>query len=206
MEMEDAHNSLHQPPAALRRRSPTPAVIRRVHVAYRKRGTIMEFFPGSWIEVFAIETALFELIVRGTILYFSIIVFMRLLPRIGGELAVMDLVFLLLIAEAAAHGMGEHKTVGDAIVLVATLMAWNYLLNLLSFHIPFIERLISGSPVQIVRDGRLMRRNMRREYLTEDELMAQLRRQGIENIEDVKAAYIEGEGQLTVISRKPAEQ
>src|SRR5690606_29753137 len=120
----------------------------------------------------------------------------RLMPRIGGELAVMDLVFLLLIAEAAAHGMGEHKSVGDAIVLVATLMAWNYLLNFLSFHIPFLERLISGSPVQVVRDGRLLRRNMRREYLTEDELMAQLRRQGIEKVEDVKVAYIEGEGQL----------
>lgn len=154
------------------------------------------------MEVFAVETALVELIVRGTILYFAIIVFMRLLPRIGGELAVMDLVFLLLVAEAAAHGMGEHKTVGDAIVLIATLMAWNYMLNFLSLRVPFIEKLISGSQVQIVRDGRLMRRNMRREYLTEDELMAQLRGHGIEKIEDVKAAYIEGEGQLTVIPRK----
>jgi uncharacterized membrane protein YcaP (DUF421 family) len=162
----------------------------------------MEFLPSSWMEVFAVETALVELIVRGTILYFAIIVFMRLLPRIGGELAVMDLVFLLLVAEAAAHGMGEHKTVGDAIVLIATLMAWNYMLNFLSLRVPFIEKLISGSQVQIVRDGRLMRRNMRREYLTEDELMAQLRGHGIEKIEDVKAAYIEGEGQLTVIPRK----
>ncbi len=162
----------------------------------------MELFPGNWEDVFAIETAVFELIIRGTILYLAIIAFIRLMPRIGGELAVMDLVFLLLIAEAAAHGMGEHKSVGDAIVLVATLMAWNYLLNFLSFHIPFFERLISGSPVQVVRDGRLLRRNMRREYLTEDELMAQLRRQGIEKVEDVKVAYIEGEGQLTVIPRK----
>jgi uncharacterized membrane protein YcaP (DUF421 family) len=166
----------------------------------------MEFFPSSWMEIFALETPLFELIARGTILYFSILAFMRLMPRIGGELAVIDLVFLLLIAEAAAHGMGEHKTVGDAILMIATLMGWNYLLNLVSFHIPFVESLVSGSPVQIVRDGRLMRRNMRREYLTEDELMAQLRRQGIEKIEDVKAAYIEGEGQLTVIPRRQPAQ
>src|SRR5690606_7633404 len=121
--------------------------------------TAMEFFPSSWVEVFAVETPLFELIARGTILYFAILAFMRLLPRVGGELAVMDFVLLLLIAEAAAHGMGEHETVGDAILLVATLMGWNYLLNVLSFHIPFFEKLISGSPVQVVRDGRLMRRN-----------------------------------------------
>jgi uncharacterized membrane protein YcaP (DUF421 family) len=94
---------------------------------------------------------------------------MRLLPRIRGELAVMDLVFFLLVAEAAAHGMGEYTTVGNAIVLVATLMAWNYLCNFCSLHIPFVERLISGSSVPIVRDGRLLCLNMRREYLTEDD-------------------------------------
>jgi len=165
----------------------------------------MDFFPNDWEAIFAIETPLFELIVRGTIVYLAILAFMRLLPRIGGDLAVIDLVFLLLIAEAAAFGMGEHQTVGDAILMLATLMGWNYLLNVLSFHIPFIERLVSGAPLQIVRDGRLLRRNMRREYLTEDELMSQLRRQGIEKVEDVKAAYIEGEGQLTVIPRdRPA--
>ena len=162
----------------------------------------MEIFPSSWARVFAIETPLLELFVRGTIIYFAIIAFMRLLPRIGGELAVMDLVFLLLIAEAAAHGFGEHKTIGDAIVVITTLIIWNYLLNFLSFHVPFVEKLVSGAPLQVVQDGRLMWRNMRREYLTEAELMAQLRRHGIEKIEDVKAAYIEGEGQLTVIPRK----
>jgi uncharacterized membrane protein YcaP (DUF421 family) len=166
----------------------------------------MEFFPSSWAAVLALETPVFELVVRGTILYFAIIAFMRIMPRIGGELAVMDLVFLLLIAEAAAHGMGDDKTVGDAILLVATLIGWNWLFNTLSFHIPFFEKLISGSPVQVVRQGRLLRRNMRREYLTEDELMAQLRKQGIEKVEDVKAAYIEGEGQLTVIPRKQSTQ
>ena len=178
----------------------------RVRVTQRKREIAMEILPSNWSGVFAVEAPLFETIVRGTILYFAILVFMRLMPRIGGELAVMDFVFLLLIAEAAAHGMGEHETVGDAVLMIATLIGWNYLLNLLSFHSPFFEKLISGSAVQIVRDGRLMRRNMRREYLTEDELMAQLRRQGIEKVEDVKAAYIEGEGQLTVIPRRRSAQ
>ena len=166
----------------------------------------MEFFPDSWGPVFALETPLFELIVRGTIIYFAIIVFLRLLPRIGGELAVMDLVFLLLVADAATNGLGEYKTIGDALTIVATLMAWNYVLNFLSFRISFIEKLISGTPVQVVREGRLLLRNMRREYLTEDELMAQLRRQGIDKIEDVKAAYVEGEGQLTIIPRKRGAQ
>ena len=163
----------------------------------------MDFFPNSWADIFAVTTPVLELIVRGTVVYFAVIALMRVLPRVGGDLAVIDLVFILLIANAAASGMGEHKTVGDAMLMLATLMGWNYLFNILSFHIPFVERLVSGSPVQIVRDGRLLRRNMRREYLTEEELMSQLRWQGIDKIEDVKAAYIEGDGQLSVIPRNP---
>ena len=52
------------------------------------------------------------------------------------------------------------------IVVIATLMTWNYLVNAVSYHVPFVERLDSSPPLQVVRDGRLLRRNMRREFLT----------------------------------------
>jgi uncharacterized membrane protein YcaP (DUF421 family) len=68
----------------------------------------MELLPDSWSRVFAVETPLLELIARGTVLYFGILIFMRFMPRrTGGELATMGLVFLLLIAEAAAHALGD---------------------------------------------------------------------------------------------------
>jgi uncharacterized membrane protein YcaP (DUF421 family) len=163
----------------------------------------MELVPEDWLRIFAIETPLLELIARGTVLYFALLVFMRLMPRrTGGELAVMDLVFLLLIAEAAAHALGDYTAVADGVILIATLMGWNYLLNLLSFHVPFIERLVSAPPLQVVRDGQLLRRNMRREFLTEEELMNHLRQQGVEEIKHVKAAYVESEGKFTVITHK----
>ncbi|WP_132256606.1 YetF domain-containing protein [Paucimonas lemoignei] len=57
-------------------------------------------------------------------------------------------------------------------------------------HLSVDPDLHACNPLQVVRNGRLMRRNMRRAYLTEEELLSQLRRQGIERIEDVKAAYI----------------
>jgi uncharacterized membrane protein YcaP (DUF421 family) len=68
--------------------------------------------------------------------------------------------------------------------------------------VPFVERLVSAKPIQIVKDGRLLRKNMRREFLTEEELMDHLRQQGIEELKDVKEAYVESEGKITVISNK----
>jgi len=135
-------------------------------------------------------------------LYFAILILLRLMPRrTGGELAMMDLVFVLLIAEAAAQALGDYDSVADGIIMIATLMGWNFVINAVSHRVPLIERLISSLPLQIIENGELLRRNMRREFLTEKELMSHLRRQGIEKVEDVKSAYIEGKGKITVISR-----
>jgi uncharacterized membrane protein YcaP (DUF421 family) len=113
----------------------------------------------------------------------------------------MDLIFALLIAEAAAHSLGDYKAVGDGLTLIVFIMGFNYPGNALSYHVPFIERLVSAPPLRIIRDGELLRRNMRREYLTEEELVSYLRQQGIDEIGEVKAAFVEGEGEISVIKK-----
>jgi hypothetical protein len=70
-----------------------------------------------------------------------------------------------------------------------------------SYHVLFIAEFVSP-PLQVVRDGQLLRRNMRREFLTKEELTHQLRRQGVEELKDVRAAYVESDDSITVISDK----
>jgi uncharacterized membrane protein YcaP (DUF421 family) len=128
----------------------------------------LEFLPTDWLSILSLDTPFLELVARGSVLYFGIPIITRLMPRrTGGELAMMDLIFVLLIAEAAAHAMGEYSSVADGIVMIATLMGWNYLINALSYRVPFIEWLVSSPTLQVIRDGKLLRRNMRREFLME---------------------------------------
>ena len=156
----------------------------------------------DWGSVFASENAPLELFARGSILYFAMLVLMRLMPRrAGGGVALMDLLLVVLLADAASHALGTYKSVTDAVVLIVTIAGWNYLLNVLSFHVRFIERLVSPPPLQVVRDGQLLWRNMRRELLTKDELMDHLRQAGVDTLDKVKAAYVEAEGKLTVICK-----
>jgi uncharacterized membrane protein YcaP (DUF421 family) len=163
----------------------------------------MEFLPADWQAIVSPDTPLLELVARGTVLYFGILFMTRLMPRrTGGDLAMMDLIFVLLIAEAAAHAMGEYTSVADRVVMIATLMGWNYLINALSYRVPFIERLVSSPPLQVIRDGELLRRNMRREILTEEELMSRLREDGISDVKEVKSAHIEGNGKISVVSKE----
>lgn len=163
----------------------------------------MNWLPDAWSDLFVVETPVLELAVRGTILYFAILVLLRFMPRrIGGELATMDLIFVLLIAEAASNGFGLYTSVSEGLILILVLIGWDFLINAASYRFRFIEKLVSSPPIQVIRDGRLLRRNMRREFLTEEELMSSLRQQSIACVSEVKAAFIEGEGAVSIIKFK----
>ncbi|MFA9201895.1 MAG: DUF421 domain-containing protein [Cypionkella sp.] len=113
----------------------------------------------------------------------------------------MDLVFVLLIAEAAAHSLGDYTSIADGVIMIFVLMGWNWAVNRLSYRYPAIERLVSADAIEVIRDGQVLRRNMRREYLTHAELMAHLRMEGLEGPEAVKSARVESDGRISVVKR-----
>jgi len=154
-------------------------------------------------ELFHIENPISELILRGTVMYLGILFLLRIMPRrTGGEMATMDLLFVVLIAEAATHSLGGYSSITEGFIVILTLIFWNFTVNSLSYYLPFFEQLVSSPALQVVKDGKMLRRNMRREFLTEDELMEHLRREGIEDLKDIKAAFIEGDGEISFISKK----
>lgn len=150
--------------------------------------------------MFQLETPLLELIARGAFLFILFMTVFRLLPRrTGGELAPMDLVFLLLITEAASHSLGDYSSLADGTVQIGTMLALNYLINRLSFHLPWFERIAEHSPLPIIKDGQTIPRNMRKELLTPEELISQLRLNGVDDIAQVRAAHVESDGRLSVV-------
>jgi uncharacterized membrane protein YcaP (DUF421 family) len=64
-----------------------------------------------------------------------------------------------------------------------------------------IERLVKPPPLVLIRNGKLQRRAMRQELITTEELKSKLREQGIENIEQVKIAHLEENGEISVVQR-----
>ena len=84
-------------------------------------------------------------------------------------------------------------------MLVATIVFWSYALDWLSFKFPRLQYLIEPPPLLLIKNGQLLPRNMRRELITEVDLKGQLRQQGISDISQVKEAYIETDGRISVI-------
>jgi uncharacterized membrane protein YcaP (DUF421 family) len=155
----------------------------------------------DWSEIFAFERPLVETVARGTATYLMLMVVLRFpLRRLAGAVSIADLLVVVLLADAAQNAMAaEYKSVGDGALLVGTLVFWNYALDWLGFRVRFIQRLIEPPPLPLIENGELKHRNLRSELITKDELMSTLRSQGIEDIEDVKRACMESNGQISVV-------
>jgi len=158
-------------------------------------------FDVDWAEVFSFSLSPLEMVVRGTAMYwFLFVIFRFVVRRDVGSVGVADILILVIVADAAQNAIsGEYTSVADGMVLVATLIFWNVLLDRLSFHFPAFARFAQAPPLLLVRDGRMVRANMRREYITEEELWTQLREQGVDDLAQVKKAYLESDGEFSVV-------
>ena len=85
------------------------------------------------------------------------------------------------------------------IVLVLTIVFWDLLINWLSYRFKPIERLLAPAPLTLIENGRMNRRNMRKELITEEELRSQMRQQGVNEFEEVKRACLEATGEISVV-------
>jgi uncharacterized membrane protein YcaP (DUF421 family) len=157
----------------------------------------------EWSRVFGFETSLVELLVRGTAMYaFLFLLFRLVLRRDTGAVGMADVLVLTMISDAAQNGMsGDYRTVPEGMVIVGTLVAWTWALDAAAARSPRLRRLLQPPEVLLVSDGRLQHRNMRRESLSEADLRAKLREHGIEDASQVKRAYMEADGTISVIRR-----
>jgi uncharacterized membrane protein YcaP (DUF421 family) len=159
------------------------------------------FFNVDWRQLFVPDIPILESVVRGTVIYVTIFFFIRLLPsrQIGG-VGMNDLLLVVLIASAATSSLaGEHKSLTNGMILVATVIFWSYLFNWLGYRFPSLQRLFQSSPKVIVDDGEMQEDIMRKELITEEELKGKMRRQGTDDISKVRKAYIESDGQISVV-------
>lgn len=158
----------------------------------------------DFAELFVVTLPPAELVVRGTLMYwFLFLIFRFILRRDMGSAGVSDILFLILLGDAAQNGMiGEGTTVADCSILIATLVGWNYLLNYLGYHFKAVEWLTDPPPICLVRNGRKLRSNMRREHLTDVEIEGKLRAEGVERLYEVKRMYLESDGSFSVLRRR----
>ena len=81
-------------------------------------------------------------------------------------------------------------------------MFWSFTLDWLGYRFPLMERVLNPPPLRLIKDGRVIRENLKKKFISEEELMSQLRQQGISDPKKVKEAFIEGDGHISVIKQE----
>jgi len=159
-------------------------------------------------ELFILDISALELFLRVSVIYLSLLVAMRLVARREmGAFEAPELLMIILIADGVTSAMtGEYHSITGGLIVAGTLIGWNFVLDWLTFRVPAIERLLRPPSLRLIENGRVIRRNLRREMITMDELHSHLRQQGIEDIATVKLACMEPDGELSVIQRDEGQQ
>lgn len=159
----------------------------------------------DWNALFTFTVSPLELFVRGSIVYlFLFLVFRTILKRDIGAIGVADVLLLVLVADAAQNAMAaEYRSISDGLVLISTILGWNLLFDYLAYRFRFFHRLLEPPPILLVRDGKILHNNLRREYLSVDDLQSKLREYGIADVAEVRQAFMESDGTVTVIRRQP---
>src|SRR5437762_5679074 len=147
-------------------------------------------------DLFIPGTGLAEKIVRPVAVY----AFLVLILRVGGrrELAQMnafDLVVLLTLSNAVQNAIigNDNSLLGGMIGASVLVLANVAVVRFLYAH-RRLDRAIEGQPVWLVRDGRIVPEALRRELITEDELVAAVHRQGVLSIEECDQVILETSG------------
>jgi len=155
----------------------------------------------DWDAVFSFSVSPWEMIVRGTLMYwFLFLLFRWIVRRHVGSIALSDILLLVLVADAAQNGMsGDYRSFPEGAILVGTLVVWNMVVDALSFRFEGFRKFAEPRPLPVIWKGRVLRKNLRQEFITEDELMAKLREKGIDSPSQVKEARIESDGEFSVI-------
>jgi uncharacterized membrane protein YcaP (DUF421 family) len=158
-------------------------------------------------DLFEIHVSVAELVLRGTLVYWLLfLIFRFILRRDVGAVGIADILLLVIVADAAQNAMsGGYDTFSEGAILVLTIVGWNWLLDMASYRFAVVRRFASPGRLTLVDRGVPHRRNLRREYITLEELQQKLREQGIETLSEVKRAYLEGDGQISVIRMQPGE-
>jgi len=159
-----------------------------------------------WHAIWHLDLSVAEKIVRAILVYAFLIVAMRVVgKRELGQMNTLDLVVLLLIANAVQNGIiGNDVSVTGAFIGAAALFAFNEGLNRVGYVWPWAGRALEGDPTYLIRNGSVNKMELFKASISLPELRSIARRQGFADLGDVKTAILETNGAVSMFDKDVA--
>ncbi|MFB3737995.1 MAG: DUF421 domain-containing protein [Candidatus Velamenicoccus archaeovorus] len=151
--------------------------------------------------MFELGSQWWQIVVRSVVVYAAVFAGLRMMgKRQLGQMTVFDLVVILLIANAVQNAMvGPDTSLQGGILAAAVLLVLNFAVSRVRLLTPRFERLLEGTPTMLIRDGRYLTANLRKEGIDLEEVRSALREHGLSTAEEVRVAYLETDGSISII-------
>jgi uncharacterized membrane protein YcaP (DUF421 family) len=147
-----------------------------------------------------------DIVLRATVVFFALYLLIRLMGK--RELAKMtpfELILLVVLGDLIQQAVTQNDfSLTGAILAIGTMAFWALALSWLTFYSPKAESILDGEPRVIVRDGHFVQEHLRRDRLTQAEILSEMRLAGIAHLSDVAWAILEPQGKMSFIQRDPS--
>jgi uncharacterized membrane protein YcaP (DUF421 family) len=141
---------------------------------------------------------------RVAVIYLACLVLLRIGKRGIAQLSQMDLLVMLLLSETVSPALtGNSPSVTAGLIAAVSLFGLYAATGWIAFKSRRAEALLQGTAAVLIEDGRVRTEVLRRFRITDDDLRATLHEHGILHVREVRRAFIEPDGEVTVIERKP---
>jgi uncharacterized membrane protein YcaP (DUF421 family) len=156
--------------------------------------------------MFHLHLPVLEKIIRPMIVYLFLIVFLRVFgKRELAQLNPFDLVVLLSLSNTVQNAIiGDDNSVSGGMIGAFSLLAVNWVLMRVLYKMPKLNKVLEGAETVLVRNGVVDEEAMRKETMTELELLEVLHKQGLSSVAEVAKCVLEPNGNFYIEERKPS--
>jgi uncharacterized membrane protein YcaP (DUF421 family) len=144
-----------------------------------------------------------DIVFRAVFIFFVLYLLMRIIGRRElSSLEPFDLILLVVLGDAVQQGLTQDDySLTGALLAIGTIAMLQLGVSYANFRFPRLRPLLDGEPIVVVRDGKPIERNLRRERVTLDDLTSAMRQQNIAHIDEVQWAVMETSGAISFIKK-----
>jgi uncharacterized membrane protein YcaP (DUF421 family) len=160
--------------------------------------------PSFWTNILHPDISVLEKIVRPIIVYFSLVVLLRLAgKRELAQLNNFDLIVLLTLSNTVQNAIiGSDNSVAGGLIGATSLVLVNYVVVRFFYKHQKLDRLVEGTEELLIANGKIRRHRLKKELITKAELEAAARKQGFGSLEEIESAVLQPGGSFSFVSWK----
>jgi len=157
-------------------------------------------------DMFQMQLPFLEKLLRPAIVYLALVVLLRIFAkRELAQLNPFDLVVLLSLSNTVQNAIiGNDNSLSGGIIGAVALLAVNWLVVRALFSSPKLTRMFEGRATILIRDGKVDQNALKRESLSQQELLDVIHRQGFDSVQKVRRCELEPNGTFYVEAFEPS--